>query len=1010
LAQLKGHKKHINSARFSPDNKLIVTASRDKTARVWDTSGKLLAELKGHTDDVNSASFSPDSKLIITISEDETARVWDTSGKLLAELKGHTSDVNSANFSPDGKLIVTASDDKTARVWDISGKLLVELKGNLGVNSASFSPDGKRILTASGDRTARVWDTSGKLLSELKGHTEGDEDGDDDYTASFSPDGQHIVTASIDGVLVWDTSGKLLSELKGHQDRINSASFSPDGQRIVTASNDGTARVWNLSGKQQVNLSLFEPAASPKAEADRLRDLEFYAPNCALALQPWQKALTIYREISDKENEANILQKLGNAYYCLSDYTNAIDSYSQAVALTQKLNDLERQVKNLSNLGAVYNSLADYGKALQSYNDALKLLEQNQDKKSKAEVLRGRGNAYSSQGNSDQAIQDYLQALAIDEAEKNGYSMAEDKVSLASIYQFLGDYNKAIQYYKEALEFRPMEALAGLGNTYLALGDTAKAIELHSSSLEKARQQEGQESEADALNNLAYALRQAGKLPEAEQHLRNAIEIWENLRIKLDDANKVSIFEKQARTYHLLQEILIAQNKPDEALEISERGRARAFVELLASRISPNQNEQPNITAPNIARIKEIAKDQNATLVEYSIISDTFKIQGKEQTKESELYIWVIKPTGEITFRRSDLKPLWQCRGDTCVAPTTLADLVTDSRDAIGVRGLVVTARPDAPKVQDKLKRLHELLIQPISDLLPTQESDKVIFIPQSSLFLVPFPALQDESGKYLIEKHTILTAPSIQVLELTRQQRQKLTTRGNNALVVGNPTMPTVAPAIGKAPQQLAPLPGAETEAKAIAPLLNTQALIGNQATEAAILPLLPSVRIIHLATHGILDDIQGLKSAIALAPSSPTPPPTLREGLRPMASPITTGGTGEVEGGDGLLTASELLNLKLNAELVVLSACDTGRGKITGDGVIGLSRSFITAGVPSVIVSLWAVPDAPTASLMTEFYQNLQKNPDKAQALRQAMLTTLNQHPNPKNWAAFTLIGEAQ
>jgi CHAT domain-containing protein len=100
----------------------------------------------------------------------------------------------------------------------------------------------------------------------------------------------------------------------------------------------------------------------------------------------------------------------------------------------------------------------------------------------------------------------------------------------------------------------------------------------------------------------------------------------------------------------------------------------------------------------------------------------------------------------------------------------------------------------------------------------------------------------------------------------------------------------------------------------------------------------------------------------------------------------------------------------MKLNAELVVLSACDTGRGRITGDGVIGLSRSLISAGVPSVIVSLWSVPDAPTASLMTEFYRQLQQNPDKATALRQAMLTTMKQHPNPKHWAAFTLIGEAE
>ncbi len=258
---------------------------------------------------------------------------------------------------------------------------------------------------------------------------------------------------------------------------------------------------------------------------------------------------------------------------------------------------------------------------------------------------------------------------------------------------------------------------------------------------------------------------------------------------------------------------------------------------------------------------------------------------------------------------------------------------------------------------------------------------------PQGELFLVPFPALQDDSGKYLIEKHTILTAPAIQVLDLTQQQRAKVQQANRQgSVIVGNPTMPKVTVKIGEPPEQLQPLPGAENEAIAIAKLLNTKALTGKQATKTAILPQLSQARIVHLATHGLLDDFQGLGTpgAIALAPSG-------RD--------------------NGLLTASEILDLKLNAELVVLSACDTGRGRITGDGVIGLSRSLITAGVPSVIVSLWSVPDAPTASLMTEFYLNWQERKlDKAQALRQAMLTTMKTHPNPKNWAAFTLIGEAE
>jgi WD40 repeat protein len=239
--QLEGHQAGVNSASFSPDGKRIVTASNDKTAKVWDVSGRILVELK-HQNVVNSASFSPDGKRIVTASNDKTAKVWDVSGRILVELK-HQNVVNSASFSPDGKRIVTASNDKTAKVWDVSGRILVELKHQNVVNSASFSPDGKRIVTASNDKTAKVWDISGKLLVELKRH-QGEVN-----SASFSPDGKMIVTTSNDKTAkVGDVSGKLLVELKGHQNVVNSASFSPDGKRIVTTSNDKTAKVWDISG------------------------------------------------------------------------------------------------------------------------------------------------------------------------------------------------------------------------------------------------------------------------------------------------------------------------------------------------------------------------------------------------------------------------------------------------------------------------------------------------------------------------------------------------------------------------------------------------------------------------------------------------------------------------------------------------------------------------------------------------------------------------------------------
>jgi CHAT domain-containing protein len=456
----------------------------------------------------------------------------------------------------------------------------------------------------------------------------------------------------------------------------------------------------------------------------------------------------------------------------------------------------------------------------------------------------------------------------------------------------------------------------------------------------------------------------------------------------------VSIFDTQTYPYVTLQEVFIAQKKTNDALEIAERGRARAFVELLASRLATTASVTTTINPPNIQQIQQIAKEQNATLVEYSII------------RNKALYIWVIKPTGEITFRWVDLKSLninlpeasEQTRVSAALGTrglndrdTALAEMIRGTREALGVSGDTANRqaanRPASTTansriIYPKLQQSYQLLIQPIADLLPTDPNAPVIFIPHKSLFLVPFAALQDPTGQYLIEKHTILTAPALQILQFTRQSRQKVRQLSlQTNLVVGNPIMPQ----IGTPPRQLYPLPGSEREAITIAQLLKTKPITGSQATKASIVQQMLKARIIHLATHGLLNEVKrrDLPGAIALSPSG---------------------------NDDGLLTSSEILDLKLNAELVVLSACNTGRGKLTGDGVLGLSRALISAGVPSIIVSLWLVPDAATAELMAEFYRQLQLNPNKAQALRQAMLITIKMHPNPQDWGAFTLIGEAE
>lgn len=710
------------------------------------------------------------------------------------------------------------------------------------------------------------------------------------------------------------------------------------------------------------------------------------------AIEYHQQSLSIARDIKEPLGESDALGNMASAYTSLGDYATAIQNYQQALTIVRKIKNRYSEGSILGSLGIVYDSLGDSVKAIEYHQESLAIAREVKDREGEGGALAELGNSYSSLGNYSKAIEYHQQGLAIAREIKARQTEGGILANLGLDYDSLGDYAKAIEYHQQHLaiaqEIKNRQgegiALGNLGLAYANLNDNPKAITYYQQALAIAQEIKDRPSEERTLNNLGYALFESGNLAAAENILIESIKVKESLRDrKLNDINKVSIFETQKNTYRILQRVYIAQNKIDRALEIAERGRARAFVELLASRISTNNKEvDKSSQASTITDIKTIAKTLNSTLVQYSIIEDDFKIAGKPQTKDSELYIWVIKPTGEVIFRKADLKPLWQKEN------TTLTKLVTTSRQSIGVRGrgggIIPSEDTDAPKAKQRLRRLHELLIAPIADLLPKKESEKVVFIPQSELFLVPFPALQDEEGKYLIEKHTILTAPSIQVLDFTHKQRVGNGELGNGeVLVVGNPTMPQVILEPGQPAQQLISLPWAEKEAKDIASILKTEAITGKKATKVAILNKMKQARIIHLATHGLLDNNRGLGSAIALAPSSKD---------------------------NGLLTAEEILNLKLNADLVVLSACDTGRGRITGDGVIGLSRSLISAGVPSVIVSLWAVDDNSTSFLMTEFYTNLQQKLDKATALRKAMLTTMQKYPEPLNWAAFTLIGESE
>ncbi|MGK7924706.1 MAG: protein kinase [Spirulina sp.] len=254
---LTEHQSFVNDLTISPDSRFLISASADKTIKVWELeTGKLLNTLTGHTSFVNALAMTFDGNFIIGASADKTIRIWDLeSGELVKTLSGHTNSVDAIAMSPDGQFLVSTGADKTIRVWDLeSGEIRHVLQEHSGfINEIAISSDGTTLVSGSADESLKVWNLkTGERLHSLRGHSSFIN------AIAISPNGKTLASGSADKTIkIWDLqTGKEMRTLQGHTGFINDLAISPDGEILVSASADTSIRVWRLTtGKQMYILN-----------------------------------------------------------------------------------------------------------------------------------------------------------------------------------------------------------------------------------------------------------------------------------------------------------------------------------------------------------------------------------------------------------------------------------------------------------------------------------------------------------------------------------------------------------------------------------------------------------------------------------------------------------------------------------------------------------------------------------------------------------------------------------
>jgi len=836
------------------------------------------------------------------------------------------------------------------------------------------------------------------------------------------------------------------------------------GDRAKEAASLGNvALAYDTAGEKQKaldyyaqSLALTQSVGDPRKEAELLSNIGVLYNSIddnEKALDYFDQALPLLRSTGDRSGEATTLNNIGAVYDRIGEGRKALENYDQSLNLIRAIGERRTEAVLLDNIGAVYESLDDHRKALEYHNRSVTIAKEVGDKATLATALRNVGLAWRSLGDNAQAIVQLNAALENAKAVGNPRLVGSALNNLGETYLLSGDKRKALDFYNQSL---PLWRSAG--------DATGEAGTLYG--LARAERDLGNLSEARAHIEAVLAIVESLRVRYRRQELRSSYfasvqkyyDFYIDLLMRLNreqkskgnDALALQVSER-ARARGLLDMLTEAHadirqgvDRPllerERSLQQQISSRAAWQMQLLAGKhtsaqvaaaatevdalttqlqevegqIRATSPRYAALTQPQPLNLKEIQQkllDDDTLLLEYSL--------GEERS-----YLWVAGKTSLASYelpKRADIEKIARRLYVLMTAPNQQARAAGQKR---GLR--VARTSSDDRQLQDAIISLSRIVITPAAALLGTK---RLLVVADGALQYVPFAALTLQSNtsagyKPLVRDHEVISLPSASTLAVLRQELSGRRPASRAIAVMADPVFDATDERVKKSAavvkQEPSPaqrglsvrvqkaatesgvandglliprLPGTRQEAEKILALApaseRKQAMDFAANRSAATSDELGKYRFIHFATHGFLDSYNPDLSGIVLSL------------VDEQGSPL-----------NGFLRAKEIYNLKLPAELVVLSACQTGLGKeIRGEGLVGLTRGFMYAGAARVVVSLWSVDDEATSELMARFYSRMIKDGLRAAAaLRAAQIDMLEQSrwQAPYFWAAFVLQGE--